>query len=412
MGNTNCNHCNQTGTVSREYETEKEVRFEARQLEGIEIEGLVAFRVENNINAPSAGLAFRRSKQLEDTAVPELVAEWGNHVYGIDEGDGWIRTVDGYLPIWILGREVVKTDRGLTPFIVENNINAPSPGLAYRRSKNLEDIVDPGFLATWGSRIYGLDEGDGWVKTMDGYLPRFILGFEVIKQQGQSEAGSRPERQNSRLDPSNDALQSPPANPVIVEDNAVKEEDTAVKEQPQTKEQEAPSLWSGLFGTNSQKSDTNEVPVKKAVQPSNEKKEELPKKEPPKSVSAIAPGELSPEAEKRAQVIASKLSGDLGQDILDSCAEESGQLPLSKDRVKLLLERTEGFRMTCKQLDSLVRMVTLDAHKEQLISLRYAHLTDKENFRETVVAQFSLSKSMRDNLTKKLTKTLTEDKLQ
>jgi len=70
-------------------------------------------------------------------------------------------------------------------FLVDNSqLQANSHGVGYRASKMLEDIV-PSKSAVWGERIPGHDEGDGWIKVGDYFLPTEINGHRVLLPQSQ-----------------------------------------------------------------------------------------------------------------------------------------------------------------------------------------------------------------------------------
>jgi len=60
-------------------------------------------------------------------------------------------------------------------------------GLEYRWSKNLEDRVGGNAVVKWGSRVFGHDLGDGWIRVGDKYLPKILKGYPVVHLQ---EAGS------------------------------------------------------------------------------------------------------------------------------------------------------------------------------------------------------------------------------
>ncbi|OLQ10500.1 Protein HID1 [Symbiodinium microadriaticum] len=71
-------------------------------------------------------------------------------------------------------------------FLVDNSqLQANSHGVGYRASKMLEDIV-PSKSAVWGERIPGHDEGDGWIKVGDYFLPAEINGHRVLLPQSQA----------------------------------------------------------------------------------------------------------------------------------------------------------------------------------------------------------------------------------
>lgn len=82
---------------------------------------------------------------------------------GLMNSDAGTRIV--YLPIELDGAEVLVEEcknnwRATTE---DDDLISRTSGLAYRKSKNLDDRV--GFsIVTWGTLIYAIDEGDGWVR--------------------------------------------------------------------------------------------------------------------------------------------------------------------------------------------------------------------------------------------------------
>eukprot|EP00747_Dinoflagellata_sp_TGD_P210027 gnl/TRDRNA2_/TRDRNA2_83368_c0_seq1.p1 gnl/TRDRNA2_/TRDRNA2_83368_c0~~gnl/TRDRNA2_/TRDRNA2_83368_c0_seq1.p1 ORF type:complete len:115 (-),score=30.63 gnl/TRDRNA2_/TRDRNA2_83368_c0_seq1:987-1331(-) len=52
------------------------------------------------------GIAFRSEKSLQ-AKIPGSTALWNSTVRGTDEGDGWICTDVGYLPIFVNGTRVL-----------------------------------------------------------------------------------------------------------------------------------------------------------------------------------------------------------------------------------------------------------------------------------------------------------------
>jgi len=79
----------------------------------------------------------------------------------------------------------------MTEYLVDNGkLQAKSPGLGYRFSKQLED-KDKTAVAKWGSTVTGVDEGDGWLKVAYNqsmrYLPFTANGVEVLTLQDAGE---------------------------------------------------------------------------------------------------------------------------------------------------------------------------------------------------------------------------------
>eukprot|EP00931_Biecheleriopsis_adriatica_P063088 TRINITY_DN38161_c0_g1_i1.p1 TRINITY_DN38161_c0_g1~~TRINITY_DN38161_c0_g1_i1.p1 ORF type:complete len:796 (-),score=179.95 TRINITY_DN38161_c0_g1_i1:43-2430(-) len=76
-------------------------------------------------------------------------------------------------------------------FLVDNSqLQANSHGLGYRSSKNEKDIV-PSKTAVWGEKVPGSDEGDGWVKVGELFLPTEIRGKKVLLPQDESPQAAR-----------------------------------------------------------------------------------------------------------------------------------------------------------------------------------------------------------------------------
>jgi len=53
--------------------------------------------------------------------------------------------------------------------------------LGFRHSKDLEDIHSERRGAAWGTVVHGVDEGDGWLKVEELYLPMTLNGVVVVK---------------------------------------------------------------------------------------------------------------------------------------------------------------------------------------------------------------------------------------
>jgi len=84
------------------------------------------------------------------------------------------------------------------------------------------------------------------------------------------------------------------------------------------------------------------------------------------------------------------------------------QHPRSKDRLKAVLDYMPTLSLTCAELGELMRMVSLDDHKREVMIEMYSHLTDREHFEEQVVHQFSLSDTLRSRTIELLQEKLTE----
>lgn len=147
-----------------------------------EMEYLVQAADTGVIPKDSVGIAYRFSKAVEDMDM-SATAIWGIVVTGTDEGDGWLRVGNRYLPMAVNGVEVL-TPKDATEFIVDNRqLQSNAAGLAYRFSRNLEDkdlregpVGGPPF----GTIVLGVDMGDGWVKVRNRFLPMEIDGARVL----------------------------------------------------------------------------------------------------------------------------------------------------------------------------------------------------------------------------------------
>jgi len=112
-------------------------------------------------------------------------------------------------------------------------------------------------------------------------------------------------------------------------------------------------------------------------------------------------------AEMKAEAAFQILRDDWTDEAMRELMQETGKLALSKERVKVVLQHTQDKRLNCVQLNELLKTVALETHKEQILFERYPHLIDKRNFETEVVNAFTLSKSIRGSLMRKLTKSLT-----
>jgi len=81
---------------------------------------------------------------------------------------------------------VLETGPPEKTYLVDNSLmGAKTRGLAYRRSKRLEDR-DGTAVAGWGGMVKGIDQGDGWLKLGSRYLPLSVNGTPVLRLQGAS----------------------------------------------------------------------------------------------------------------------------------------------------------------------------------------------------------------------------------
>lgn len=86
-------------------------------------------------------------------------------------------------------------------YIIDNSILQVEgrPGVAFRYTKSLRDKVRKGGPARWGEVVLGSDEGDGWLKVGDHYLPFCIQGVQVVTPvRGSAEGPKEPAAVPSR----------------------------------------------------------------------------------------------------------------------------------------------------------------------------------------------------------------------
>jgi len=66
-------------------------------------------------------------------------------------------------------------------FVVDNHeLEVATTGLAYRKSKCVDDRDMALEGPTWGAEVEGVDEGDGWLKVGELYLPMVLEGMCVL----------------------------------------------------------------------------------------------------------------------------------------------------------------------------------------------------------------------------------------
>eukprot|EP00811_Abedinium_folium_P002281 NODE_12090_length_1246_cov_8.545130.p1 GENE.NODE_12090_length_1246_cov_8.545130~~NODE_12090_length_1246_cov_8.545130.p1 ORF type:complete len:207 (+),score=62.91 NODE_12090_length_1246_cov_8.545130:59-679(+) len=123
----------------------------------------------------------------------------------------------------------------------------------------------------------------------------------------------------------------------------------------------------------------------------------------------IKPRSQQDRAEEHADMIFAGLTGDMDEEATKALEEETSKNPLSKDRSKIILRHTADCRMTCAQLKDMVKLVNLEAAKEEIIYMRYGHLRNREDFKTDVIHTFTRSEAMREHILEKLTARLIED---
>eukprot|EP00929_Paragymnodinium_shiwhaense_P028151 TRINITY_DN16383_c0_g1_i3.p1 TRINITY_DN16383_c0_g1~~TRINITY_DN16383_c0_g1_i3.p1 ORF type:complete len:1205 (+),score=296.63 TRINITY_DN16383_c0_g1_i3:92-3706(+) len=133
----------------------------------------------------TAGIGYRASKSL-DNIVPAH-ASWGSIVRGFDEGDDWLRVGDYYLPMLLRGEPVlIPRPEGEKLYVADvtrvQELLGNTQGLGYRLSKSLDDRDDNQAVA-WGRSVRGVDEGDGWLRVGERFLPLTLHGEAVLDAQ-------------------------------------------------------------------------------------------------------------------------------------------------------------------------------------------------------------------------------------
>lgn len=103
-------------------------------------------------------------------------------VMDFDPKDEQLRASNG-----IVVREKEGDVQAEQSFLVDNSVlQAESHGLGYRASKELQDMVTTK-TALWGSSVTGIDEGDGWLKVGEHFLPLELNGSRVLTPQAVAE---------------------------------------------------------------------------------------------------------------------------------------------------------------------------------------------------------------------------------
>eukprot|EP00929_Paragymnodinium_shiwhaense_P045860 TRINITY_DN23383_c0_g1_i1.p1 TRINITY_DN23383_c0_g1~~TRINITY_DN23383_c0_g1_i1.p1 ORF type:complete len:393 (-),score=94.44 TRINITY_DN23383_c0_g1_i1:132-1310(-) len=149
------------------------------------------YLVDNSLlKSSSGGLTYRLSKELRDVD-KEHYELYGTIISGVNEGDDWLRVGGLYLPMKINGTPVMVLQGSSlsqerprrdeeAAYVVDNSVlKSSKPGLTYRLSKDLDD-KDDGNIAEFGSTVTGTDEGDGWLKVENRYLPKTLGGKRVL----------------------------------------------------------------------------------------------------------------------------------------------------------------------------------------------------------------------------------------
>jgi len=81
-------------------------------------------------------------------------------------------------------------------YMADNSLlKAESDGIGYRFSKQLEDR-DPSSTLLWGTTVKGVDQGDGWLKVHDRYLPMILNTSPVLIPHADSKPEEKKEVRN------------------------------------------------------------------------------------------------------------------------------------------------------------------------------------------------------------------------
>jgi len=171
------------------------------------------------LQAVTNGLGYRDSKDMADKS-NNMAIEWGQVVEGVDEGDGWLKVGQHFLPMTLEGERVATLAQGLNPFGLSNirkwaspmtlrgkRVQGPAAGgqwdtcslasdtsfkvdnsalrsgataLGYRNTKDVTDKSEIIAGPKWGDVVEGTDEGDGWLKVGQHFLPMSLDGKRVV----------------------------------------------------------------------------------------------------------------------------------------------------------------------------------------------------------------------------------------
>lgn len=171
---------------------------------------------EDEYNEDGLAELFDNSNEEQDFSIPRLQEHWYREVYDGDAVKVKVRRS------WKRGRVVqvssswsvdgsetqtatVEYEGGLSRkrlakvntqsnmikllygcFVVNESKVGESSGLPYHRTKDTDD--KDRLVAPWGSLVQGIDQGDGWVRAENGYLPEKIGSRRVLHFRGWLEA--------------------------------------------------------------------------------------------------------------------------------------------------------------------------------------------------------------------------------
>jgi hypothetical protein len=115
---------------------------------------------------------------------------------------------------------------------------------------------------------------------------------------------------------------------------------------------------------------------------------------------------ISSSSEQHARKVFQSLKKDFTEAAFAQMVAEVGKNALSRDKLAVLLEASQGVRLTCSQLQKMVELCSLDAHKKAVIYQRYAQISNKDKFADEVLNNFTRSNSLRSTIMKELDESL------
>jgi hypothetical protein len=118
---------------------------------------------------------------------------------------------------------------------------------------------------------------------------------------------------------------------------------------------------------------------------------------------------ISSSSEQHARKVFQSLKKDFTEAAFAQMVAEVGKNALSRDKLAVLLEASQGVRLTCSQLQKMVELCSLDAHKKAVIYQRYAQISNKDKFTDEVLNNFTRSNSLRSTIMKELDDKLIND---
>jgi len=136
---------------------------------------------DTDLQAPTLGLAFRRTPQRNDTIDGEWV-NWGDTITGTLSEDGeWLQVGKLFLPMRLGGARVLLRQE---LWVADNSqLQDVAAGLGYRSSPSLDDKLE-GETVMWGDLVEGSPSQNGaWLRVGRKYLPMRLQGVPVLRRQ-------------------------------------------------------------------------------------------------------------------------------------------------------------------------------------------------------------------------------------